>query len=168
MTAVWCISLLFECPRWFVFRWCSWLYPSSTLENILLFNCLYKLLTCGVISHFCLGVSVFSAHLRSTPPNSEALRHSGGDSLLWTSPTVTLYLDVELRRDRRPGTEQKTSAGLDTPPRPKPSLPRDRTDRAEPFSLDGTGTRERQIHWKITFTVFDRLRFNTLAFICTK
>ena len=48
------------------------------------------------------------ARLR-TPPRSEALRHSGGDSLLWTSATVTLYLEVEDSSDRRPGVEQKTS-----------------------------------------------------------
>ena len=51
-------------------------------------------------------------HLLRTPPRSEALRHSGGASLRCTSATVTLYLDVELSRERRPGTEQKTSAGV--------------------------------------------------------
>lgn len=54
--------------------------------------------------------------LRKTPPRSDALRHSGGDRRLWTSATVTLYLDVELSRERRPGTEQNTSVGLDTMP----------------------------------------------------
>lgn len=34
---------------------------------------------------------------------------------------MTLYFDVELRRDRRPGTEQNTSFGLTTPPK-RPSL----------------------------------------------
>lgn len=34
---------------------------------------------------------------------------------------MTLYFDVELRRDRRPGTEQNTSLGLTTPPK-RPSL----------------------------------------------
>lgn len=29
---------------------------------------------------------------------------------------MTLYLDVELSRDSRPGTEQKTSVGFDTMP----------------------------------------------------
>ena len=52
------------------------------------------------------------AYLLRTPPRSEALRHSGGDSLLWTSATVTLYLDVELSRESLPGTEQKMSAGV--------------------------------------------------------
>ena len=52
-----------------------------------------------------------ASYLLRTPPRREALRHSGGDSLLWTSATVTLYLDVELSKERRPGTEQKTSVG---------------------------------------------------------
>ena len=52
------------------------------------------------------------SHLLRTPPSSDALRHSGGASLLCTSATVTLYLDVELSSERRPGTEQKMSAGV--------------------------------------------------------
>ena len=55
---------------------------------------------------------ILITYLLSTPPSSEALRHSGGASLLCTSATVTLYLDVELRRDSLPGTEQKMSAGV--------------------------------------------------------
>jgi hypothetical protein len=43
------------------------------------------------------------------------LRHSGGDRRLWTSPTVTLYLDVELSKDNLPGTLQNTSLGAETP-----------------------------------------------------
>ena len=39
------------------------------------------------------------------------MRHSGGESLLWTSATVTLYLEVEDSRLRRPGVEQKMSVG---------------------------------------------------------
>jgi hypothetical protein len=54
-------------------------------------------------------------HRLRTPPRSDALRHSGGDRRRCTSPTVTLYLDVELRRDRRPGTLQNTSEGADAP-----------------------------------------------------
>lgn len=61
-------------------------------------------------------------HLRRTPPSREALRHSGGESLLCTSPTVTLYLEVELSRDRRPGTEQNTSFTLTVTPPISPSL----------------------------------------------
>lgn len=61
------------------------------------------------------------AHLLSTPPSKEAFRHSGGDKRLCTSATVTLYFDVELRSDRRPGTEQNTSFGFTTPPK-RPSL----------------------------------------------
>ena len=57
-----------------------------------------------------------NSDLRRTPPSREALRHSGGERRLWTSATVTLYLEVELRRERRPGTEQNTSVGLDTIP----------------------------------------------------
>ena len=52
-----------------------------------------------------------NAYLLRTPPNNDALRHSGGESLRWTSAIVTLYFDVELRSDKRPGTEQKTSFG---------------------------------------------------------
>lgn len=84
------------------------------------------------------GVGAF--YLLRTPPRRDALRHSGGESRLWTSPTVTLYLEVELSRDKRPGTEQNTSPVLtDMPPR-KPSLfiIREVTD------LGGTGTRERE------------------------
>ena len=54
---------------------------------------------------------MFVSYLLRTPPRSEALRHSGGERRLWTSATVTLYFDVELSRERRPGTEQKTSPG---------------------------------------------------------
>ena len=54
-------------------------------------------------------------YLRRTPPSSDALRHSGGESLRCTSATVTLYFDVELSSDKRPGTEQNTSAGDETP-----------------------------------------------------
>ena len=50
-------------------------------------------------------------HLLRTPPKREAFRHSGGERRRCTSPTVTLYLEVELSSDRRPGTEQKTSVG---------------------------------------------------------
>lgn len=57
-----------------------------------------------------------AAYLRSTPPSREALRHSGGESRLCTSATVTLYFDVELSRDSRPGTEQNTSLGFMTTP----------------------------------------------------
>lgn len=55
-------------------------------------------------------------YLLRTPPSNEAFKHSGGDNRLWTSATVTLYLDVELRRDNLPGTEQKTSLGFITAP----------------------------------------------------
>lgn len=48
------------------------------------------------------------------PPKSEAFRHSGGERRLFTSAMVTLYLEVELRRDKRPGTEQNKSVGLTT------------------------------------------------------
>lgn len=80
------------------------------------------------------------SYLRRTPPSSEALRHSGGERRRCTSPTVTLYLEVELSSERRPGTEQKTSAGLDTAPMPRPSLPMVKAERDDPFSLDGMGT----------------------------
>ncbi len=51
------------------------------------------------------------SYLLSTPPSKDAFRHSGGDKRLCTSATVTLYFEVELSSDRRPGTEQNTSAG---------------------------------------------------------
>lgn len=90
---------------------------------------------------------VSPSYLRRTPPSSEALRHSGGERRRCTSPTVTLYLEVELSSERRPGTEQKTSAGLDTAPMPRPSLPMVKAERDDPFSLDGMGTgwREREV-----------------------
>lgn len=78
-------------------------------------------------------------YLLRTPPRREALRHSGGESLLCTSPTVTLYLEVELRRERRPGTEQKTSLGFVTPPI-RPSLFIDRAEMVVPFAFEGMGT----------------------------
>ena len=51
------------------------------------------------------------AYLLKTPPKSEAFKHSGGESLLCTSATVTLYFEVELSNESRPGTEQNTSEG---------------------------------------------------------
>lgn len=54
-------------------------------------------------------------YLLKTPPSNEALRHSGGDNRLCTSPTVTLYFEVELNNDSLPGTLQNMSAGVDTP-----------------------------------------------------
>ena len=80
-----------------------------------------------------------AAYLRRTPPRREALRHSGGESLLCTSPTVTLYLEVELRRERRPGTEQKTSLGFVTPPI-RPSLFIARVGMVVPLAFEGMGT----------------------------
>lgn len=54
-------------------------------------------------------------HLRNTPPRRLAFKHSGGDSRLCTSATVTLYLLVLLSKDNRPGTEQNTSDGCAFP-----------------------------------------------------
>ena len=54
-------------------------------------------------------------HRLRTPPRSDAFRHSGGERRRWTSPTVTLYLEVELSSDSRPGTLQNTSDGADAP-----------------------------------------------------
>jgi len=54
-------------------------------------------------------------YLRNTPPRRLAFRHSGGDSRLCTSATVTLYLLVLLSNDNRPGTEQNTSDGCAFP-----------------------------------------------------
>jgi hypothetical protein len=62
-------------------------------------------------------------YLLSTPPRSEAFKHSGGDSLLWTSPTVTLYLLVLDNKLSLPGTEQNTSLGAPMPRPPPMSLP---------------------------------------------
>lgn len=76
-------------------------------------------------------------YLRRTPPRREALRHSGGESRLCTSPTVTLYLEVELSSERRPGTEQKTSLGFVTPPI-SPSL--FIREGMVPLAFEGMGT----------------------------
>lgn len=54
---------------------------------------------------------ISNIYLLKTPPSNDALRHSGGDNRRCTSATVTLYFDVELRSERRPGTEQNTSVG---------------------------------------------------------
>ena len=55
------------------------------------------------------------SYLRNTPPRRLAFKHSGGDSRLCTSATVTLYLLVLLSNDNRPGTEQNTSDGCAFP-----------------------------------------------------
>lgn len=67
------------------------------------------------------------------------MRHSGGESLRCTSPTVTLYLEVELSSERRPGTEQKTSLGFVTPPI-RPSLFMARLGMLVPLAFEGMGT----------------------------
>ena len=69
-------------------------------------------------------------YLRRTPPRSEALRHSGGESRRWTSPTVTLYLDVDESRERRPGTLQNTSVGE--------TIPHIKTSSSHLFNPNGT------------------------------
>lgn len=65
------------------------------------------------------------------------MRHSGGESRRCTSPTVTLYLDVELSNDKRPGTEQKTSLGLLMPPT-RLSLASERVERLPALEEMGT------------------------------
>lgn len=50
-------------------------------------------------------------YLLSTPPKSEAFKHSGGLRRRCTSATVTLYLDVEDNKLNLPGTEQNISLG---------------------------------------------------------
>lgn len=79
---------------------------------------------CSHVSTLCVCVCM-SSDLRSMPPSREALRHSGGDSLLFTSAMVTLYLEVELSSDSRPGTEQNKSVGFTThvPPAHKHNTP---------------------------------------------
>lgn len=62
-----------------------------------------------------LTTTEFHTHRLRTPPRSDAFRHSGGERRRCTSPTVTLYLDVELSSERRPGTLQNTSEGADAP-----------------------------------------------------
>lgn len=94
-------------------RWCFFVCVS--------FLFLYIRLLLSLLLLFGVECSQSDTHLLSTPPSSEALRHSGGERRLCTSATVTLYLDVELRSDSRPGTEQNTSLGLTTPPK-RPSL----------------------------------------------
>lgn len=65
----------------------------------------------------CDNYSVYklTPYLRNTPPRRLAFKHSGGDSRLCTSATVTLYLLVLLSNDNRPGTEQNTSDGCAFP-----------------------------------------------------
>ena len=58
---------------------------------------------------------IIISYLRKTPPRRLAFKHSGGDSRLCTSATVTLYLLVLLSNDNRPGTEQNTSEGCAFP-----------------------------------------------------
>lgn len=70
------------------------------------------------------------------------MRHSGGESRRWTSPTVTLYLDVELSSERRPGTEQKTSLGFVMPPT-RLSLASERAERLLAFEGRGTVGRKK-------------------------
>ena len=57
------------------------------------------------------GRDFIRKYLRRIPPSKEALRHSGGERRRWTSATQTLYFELELSRDKRPGTLQKTSVG---------------------------------------------------------
>jgi hypothetical protein len=64
---------------------------------------------------YLLATTEFRTHRLRTPPRSDAFRHSGGERRRCTSPTVTLYLDVELSSERRPGTLQNTSEGADAP-----------------------------------------------------
>lgn len=81
-----------------------------------------------------------ASYLLSTPPRRDAFRHSGGERRLWTSPTVTLYFEVELSKDKRPGTEQNTSPVLTEIPPRKPSL----FIIKEVTDFGGTGTGERK------------------------
>lgn len=69
------------------------------------------------------------------------MRHSGGESRRCTSPTVTLYLDVELSSESRPGTEQKTSLGWVMPPT-RLSLANEMAERL--LALEGMGTVEQK------------------------
>lgn len=86
-----------------------------------------------------------SPDLRRTPPSSDALRHSGGDRRLWTSATVTLYLDVELNKERRPGTEQNTSVGFDTMPI-SDSFWKGRPSEFPLGSVTGPGEKGKKLH----------------------
>lgn len=103
------------------------------------------------------------SYLLNTPPNKEALRHSGGDSLLCTSPTVTLYLEVELSSDRRPGTEQNTSFMLTVTPPISPSLPSMR----EPTFLGGMGTERRRSETEVDifYNILTLIRSNSVKCI---
>lgn len=66
-------------------------------------------------SRYCGNRQSWYIYLRKTPPRRLAFRHSGGESRLCTSATVTLYLLVLLSNDNRPGTEQNTSEGCAFP-----------------------------------------------------
>lgn len=56
-------------------------------------------------------VNYTRTYLLSTPPSSEAFKHSGGDKRLCTSAMVTLYFDVLDSKLNLPGTAQNTSLG---------------------------------------------------------
>lgn len=80
------------------------MYPTYTDVFTIETNIYHQILYHYILFHH-------NIYLLKTPPRRDALRHSGCDSRLLISPTVTLYFDVELRRDRRPGTQQNTSEG---------------------------------------------------------
>ncbi len=94
-----------------------------------------------ILSSFSLSIRppFFDLALRKMPPSNEAFKHSGGDSLRCTSPTVTLYFELELRSDNLPGTWQKTSDWLTMPPGwaidGRPSIPDPRPTMA-PLQMD--------------------------------
>lgn len=82
-----------------------WIYWHITIGII--FYCILKYTRTRNFSSFYQR----RVYLLRTPPSSDALRHSGGLSLLCTSATVTLYLLVLDSRDSLPGTVQKMSSG---------------------------------------------------------
>lgn len=101
----------------------------KTILKFITYSCRHTIDIYSLYVDVCSTVCLISkkiisfTHLLSTPPSKLAFKHSGGDSLLCTSATVTLYLLVDDSNDNRPGTEQNTSFGAQEPEPPRPSRP---------------------------------------------
>lgn len=111
-----------------------------------------------------------SSDLRKTPPKRDALRHSGGDRRLWTSATVTLYFEVELSKERRPGTEQNTSVGFDTMPS-RDSFWKGRPSALPLGSVTGPGGCRKKCRWAERWSLKKKKKKDSccgIAFICLK
>lgn len=101
---------------------CTWMnihaYTCTQSKYIFVHTCIQNYCTCTCIYtiwiHMCTYMHMYRyrytcANLLKMPPKTDALRHSGWESRLLTSSTVTLYFCVDERRERRPGTRQNMS-----------------------------------------------------------